>query len=145
MDGKGDILHQERFLGLGNRSQFFPLEVPVLEGNTDDAHILQQILPGTQEVLFLCVPADGNGRRQFLLVQDDDEVIDRAGNGEAGCLVGDVEELQRVGRHGDLKPAVGGGNGADLVLGDTDLDVFDGIAFFIDNLPADGDAFLRRQ
>ncbi len=60
-------------------------------------------------------------------------------------LVGDVEEFQRVDRDGDFKLTVDGGDGADMALGHADLDIFDGVALFIDNLSADRNFFLRRE
>ena len=145
LDGEMDVLHQEGLFGLGDGSQFHPRGASFLVGESDDAHILQYAFPGSHQVLLLGVPADEDRRRQFLLVQDDDCVIDRADDREAGRLVGDVEELQRVGRHGDFKAAVDGGDGADLVFWDADLDIFDGLALFVDDPALDGDALLCLQ
>ena len=144
-DGEMDVLHQEGLFGLGDGPQLHSRGASFLVGESDDAHVFQHAFPGTHQVLLLGVPADEDRRRQLLLVQDDDGIIDRSGDREAGGLVGDVEELQRVGRHGDLKSAVHGGDGACLVFGHADLDVFDGFAFFVDNPALDSDALLCMQ
>ena len=114
-----------------------------MQVGNDCSRIFEHARPWPDEILFLGISADENRRRQLVVVHDDDDVIDRTGDGIAGGLVGDVEEFQRVDRDGDFKLTVDGGDGADMALGHTDLDVFDGVALFIDNLSADGNFFLR--
>ena len=98
--------------------------------------------PGPHKVLFFCVPADEYGWRQFLLVEDDDHIITRSGDSIGRRLIGYMEEFQRVAGNFDLKAPVGGGDGADLPLGNAYLDIFDGFALL--DPPSDGNAFLCR-
>ena len=116
-----------------------------MQVSNDCPHILEHSRPRTDKVFLLGVPADEYRRRQLIVVHDDDDVIDRTGDGIAGGLVGDMEEFQRVDGDGDLKLTVDGGDGADMALGHSDLDVFDGFALFIDNPSADGNLLLRSE
>jgi hypothetical protein len=75
-------------------------------------------------------------------VQDDDHVVGSACDRIRCRLIGNVEEFQRIAGHLDFKAAVGGRNGSYLKFRHAKLDVFDSVAFFIDDPPFDGDAIL---
>lgn len=143
--GEPDVSHKERFPGIGDRSQFPPLRMPAVQGRTDDPHIFQHVRPGTQEIFLSCISANENGRRQLLPVKDDDYIIFRPRDGEGCRLIGDLEEFQCVARNLYLEQAFGGRYRSYLVFGHAELDIPDGIAFFINDPSFDGDALLCRR
>ena len=142
MHGELDIFHEERFCRLGDRSQFTSQRMLSTQGGTDDPYILQDLRSGTHQILFFCVSANGYGWWQFLLMQDDNQIVGRACNGKRGLSVGYVEEFQRVAGDFYLETAIRAGDPSELEFGDTKLDIFDAFALVVDNSTFDGDTFL---
>ncbi len=75
-------------------------------------------------------------------MKNDDDIIGSPSDRINGRLVGNMEEFQRIAGDLDFKTAVGGRNGSYLKFRHAKLDVFDSVAFFIDDPPFDGDAIL---
>ena len=144
-DGKQDFFHKKWLFSLGDGTYFPSRRMSAPHGRGNDSHALQQTRSGLKQVLLFSVSTDENGRRQFLFVQDDDHVIGRAGD-RIGCsLIGYVVELQRITGHIYFEAAVSGRNGPYLEFGNTELDIFDSVALFIDNPPFDGDVLLCEE
>ena len=97
------------------------------------------------EVFFLGISANEYGRRQLLLMKYYDNILRITRDGIRGCFIRYVEELERVRGDGYFKMAIHGGNGPDLAFWHTDLHIFDGIAFFIDDSSTDSDTLLRKD
>ena len=100
-----DILYKERFFCLGYRSQVPSRGLLTAKGGTDDPHILQHVHSRAHQILFFRIPTDGYGRRQFLLVKDDDNVFDRACDPIPGRLIGYMEIIEGIAGDLYLKPA----------------------------------------
>ena len=120
-DGELDVPNQERFLRPGDAAQFCPFPASAGAVEICAADLLVDLHSRIDEVLLFRFPADGDGRRQLLLAQDDQHVVCRTRDRVGGLLIRNVEEYQRIARDRDFKAAVGGGNGADLVPGHAQL------------------------